>query len=391
MNPLPQASSSHRYPELDGIRGLAILFVLVFHLSGGPANSFEYLASLGWCGVDLFFELSGFLITGILMDSKTSNRYFRDFFERRLRRIAPVYYLTIAVIFWLAIPLAKRLGSPAAWTAIPSGIQIWYWLPLANIHSAFSFHLEPIGQFWSLAVEEQFYFVWPIVVLACSRAALIRISSILIVLPLVLRNIPFFLYVQFAFPEFLYRITPFHLDGLAVGALIAALLRSPERAAWLRRFAGPGLGISFVLTAALILFTNQTRYVDRPIVRFGYSAFAITFGFLVLFARTHSGSPHFPAALLRFAPLRSFGKYSYAIYVLHPIFATQLRDAARSWMPHGYWPVISIPLGMTLAWCAGWCSWNLLEKRFHRSRERRAVVVATPVRLDSTLSTDAVV
>jgi peptidoglycan/LPS O-acetylase OafA/YrhL len=376
VNPLPQASSSHRYPELDGIRGLAILFVLAFHLSGGPANSFEFLVSMGWCGVDLFFVLSGFLITGILIDSKTSNRYFRDFFERRLRRIAPAYYLTIAAIFWLAIPIAKRLGSPVPWTTIPSGVQVWYWLPLANIHSVFGFHLEPIGQFWSLAVEEQFYFVWPVVVLACSRTTLIRISSILIVLPFVLRNLPFFLYVQFAWPEFLYRITPFHMDGLAVGALLAALLRSPERAAWLRRFAGPGLGISLALTASLILFTNQTRYVDRSIVRFGYSAFAITFGFLVLFARLYSGSPHLLAGFLRLAPLRSFGKYSYAIYIVHPIFAAQLRDAAKSWMPHGYWPVISIPVGLTISWCAGWCSWNLLEKHFNHSRKCNAGAVA---------------
>ncbi len=324
------------------------------------------------------------------MDSKTSTRYFRSFFERRLRRIAPVYYLTIAVIFWLAIPLAKRLGGPAAWTMIPSGTQVWYWLPLANIHSAFSFHLEPIGQFWSLAVEEQFYFVWPVVVLACSRTTLIRVSSILIALPLVLRNIPFFLYVQSGFPEFLYRITPFHMDGLAAGALIAALVRSPERAAWLKRFAGPGLGISLALTACLILFTNQTRYVDRSIVRFGYTAFAITFGFLVLFARLHSGAPHSVAALLRLGPLRSFGKYSYAIYVVHPIFAAQLRDAARSWMPHGYWPLISLPVGVALSWCAGWCSWNLLEKRFHRpAGSRSKVAAATPAAPDSLLSTDA--
>jgi peptidoglycan/LPS O-acetylase OafA/YrhL len=115
--------------------------------------------------VDLFFVLSGFLITGILIDSKASDRYFRDFFARRLRRIAPLYYLSIAVIFWVALPLAKQPGNPASWAAISSGEQIWYWLPLANIHSVFSFHLEPIGQFWSLAVEEQFYFVWPVVVL----------------------------------------------------------------------------------------------------------------------------------------------------------------------------------------------------------------------------------
>jgi len=74
------------------------------------------------------------------------------------------------------------------------------------------------------------------------------------------------------------------------------------------------------------------------VVRFGYSAFAITFGFLVLCARLYSGSPHFWVSLLRLSPLRSFGKYSFAIYVLHPIFAGQLREAARSWMPHGYWP-----------------------------------------------------
>jgi peptidoglycan/LPS O-acetylase OafA/YrhL len=388
---MPHISSSRHYPELDGIRGLALLFVLVFHLSlDGPKNSFQYIADLGWCGVDLFFVLSGFLITGILIDAKGSDRYFREFFERRLRRIAPLYYVTVAVIFWFALPLARRLGSPAPWTAIPSGEQIWFWLPLANLHSAFGFFQgEPIGHFWSLAVEEQFYLVWPLVIFVCSRNALIRISGVLIALSFILRNLPLFLYVQFAWPQFLYRMTPFHMDGLAVGALIAALLRSPAPAHRIKRFAAPALGISFVLTAILILFTHQTDITDRSMVRFGYSAFAITSGFLILFARLYSGSPHVLAGFLRLAPLRSFGKYSYAIYVLHPLFAAQLRDAARSWMPHGYWPVISISLGLPLSWCAGRCSWHLLERRFQRSRRPRpGQIAATAEPLDSILATN---
>jgi len=373
---------------------MAVLYVVVFHLSwGAPANLFQYIARLGWCGVDLFFVLSGFLITGILIDSKSSDRYFQNFVERRLRRIAPLYCFTIAAMFWVAIPLAKRLGSPVSWTAIPSSEQLWYWLPLANIRTAFAFFgAEPLGHFWSLAVEEQFYMVWPLIVLSCSTVALGRISAALMVLALVLRNLPFFLHAQSLVPDLFYRITPFHMDGLAAGALIAALLRSPESTRRLKRFAAPGLAISFTLTACLIIFTSQLQMAERFVVRFSYTAFATTFGFLVLFARLYSGSPHFLAIFLRLAPLRSFGKYSYAIYIVHPIFAAQLRDAARFWIPHGYWPIISIPVGLTISWCAGWCSWNFLEKRFNHSRKRRIdVASASPEPLDAVLSTDAAV
>lgn len=363
-----RAGSSRHHFELDGVRGIAILLILTFHLSGGGPESFlQRIFALGWCGVDLFFVLSGFLITGILLESKKSPGFFRNFFARRLRRIAPLYYCVIVAVFWILIPAARRMGTLRLWTMIPASEQWWFWFPVANIHSALgAFPGEPLGHFWSLAVEEQFYLFWPVILFVFSEVWVMRISAGIVVSSLILRNLPFLLYVQLAYPEFLYRMTPFHMDGLALGAFIATAFGSPRTGRWMsRRFAKAGLLLSFAGTVCLIMFGHQTKIEDRLMVRFGYSAFALTSGFLVLYARLNSGLSNPLAIVLRWPLLRSFGKYSYAIYVLHPLFAHQLRDTFRTWLPHSYWPAASVPSGIILSWCAGWCSWHLIEKHFN--------------------------
>jgi peptidoglycan/LPS O-acetylase OafA/YrhL len=139
--------------------------VLLFHfLDYSPVHigAFKY----GWLGVDLFFLLSGYLITNILLAAKDSPDYFRNFYKRRVFRIFPLYYCTVAVFFLFELPLWHRAGTMLY---LPSSEQVWYWSYLANFRIAAGHVYGPVSHFWSLALEEQFYFIWPAVVYLVSR------------------------------------------------------------------------------------------------------------------------------------------------------------------------------------------------------------------------------
>ena len=162
--------SNPHIPALDGIRGLAILLVLLCHfpLYGDMQPTifidklFYAMTRAGWCGVDLFFVLSGFLITGILYDAKGSRFFFRNFYMRRCLRIFPLYYGVLAV-FFVIVPFVLPLGRNYE---LFLKDQAWYWSYLTNIKIAIEGwpKFYALAHFWSLAVEEQFYFVWPFVV-----------------------------------------------------------------------------------------------------------------------------------------------------------------------------------------------------------------------------------
>ncbi|MBV8281847.1 MAG: acyltransferase, partial [Candidatus Eremiobacteraeota bacterium] len=162
-------------PALDGVRGLAILMVLLVHFLADllpTTNSVEhaivYVAGYGTYGVDLFFILSGFLITGILYDASDKTFYFYNFYMRRFLRIFPLYYGVLALLFFVA-PLIPRLQGATLNHLV--GRQGWAWLYGVNIYTAIQgeWNLSFINHFWSLAVEEQFYLFWPMVVYLLAR------------------------------------------------------------------------------------------------------------------------------------------------------------------------------------------------------------------------------
>jgi peptidoglycan/LPS O-acetylase OafA/YrhL len=178
--PLGSRVPGARYAALDGLRGFAILMVLFVHFIGDatPHTAVERalvkLANYGIWGVDLFFVLSGFLITGILHDAKSSPHYFRDFYVRRTLRIFPLYYSALALLFGVlpVLPVAYPAGL-----AESARHQAWLWCYVTNVYlaRAGAWALPYVSHFWSLAVEEHFYLLWPIVVLTSTRAALLRI------------------------------------------------------------------------------------------------------------------------------------------------------------------------------------------------------------------------
>src|SRR5947209_649249 len=177
-DPLGEAAAAYpppgtHMPALDGLRGLAILMVLAFHFSLGHLAPERFLlaipytvAGIGWVGVDLFFVLSGFLITGILYDAKASQTYFRDFYAKRVLRIFPLYY-GVLVAFFMVIPLVHPLRSVTELKPV----QAWAWLYATNVKDSlagdwcFDKVWVRLNQFWSLAVEEHFYMIWPVAVL----------------------------------------------------------------------------------------------------------------------------------------------------------------------------------------------------------------------------------
>src|SRR5262249_41446351 len=157
-------------PELDVLRGFAILAVMFHHIGKDvPALHLEGIGRYGWTGVDLFFVISGFLITRILMEAKTKPHYFRNFYARRVLRIWPMYFALLLFAFAL-LPLAM----PTLRARIFAEAHPWqaYLFFVQNLFSVKEIAFGPVGVTWSLAIEEQYYLLWPLLVLLLSRRAL---------------------------------------------------------------------------------------------------------------------------------------------------------------------------------------------------------------------------
>jgi peptidoglycan/LPS O-acetylase OafA/YrhL len=220
---------------LDGLRGIAILLVLVHHLlqyRQDPSllgRIINGVAGVGWSGVSLFFVLSGFLITGILFDSKGGENYFRNFYARRTLRIFPLYYLfvllcTVVFPLWSVTAAAKPADSSWMW-----------WCYLGNYHYAFHHSTSEgwLNAFWSLAVEEHFYLIWPAFVFLLNRVTLMRVAACCMVLGECCRAY-FILHHNVYAP---YVWTPCRMDDLALGALVALAVRGADGLAPIRRVA----------------------------------------------------------------------------------------------------------------------------------------------------------
>src|SRR4051794_17305081 len=215
-------------PALDGLRGVAILLVLVFHFSeshsamSGWFQKLHRIAASGWVGVDLFFVLSGFLITSILFEAKRSSGYFRNFYMRRVLRIFPLYYGVLVVAF-LLIPLVHPYQNPRYQTI--AAHQGYLWAYLQNYVTWIDW--KGFTHFWSLAVEEQFYLVWPTVVFCLNRKSLMWVCGVLICVALAVRvgrvvsyhDLPAAQYQAIAQATYYYTFC--RMDALLVGAFLA--------------------------------------------------------------------------------------------------------------------------------------------------------------------------
>jgi peptidoglycan/LPS O-acetylase OafA/YrhL len=320
------ATSPRAYvPGLDGLRALAILLVIVHNTSineadaGLVARVWTGITDCGWIGVQLFFVLSGFLITGILLDGRDRPGALRTFYLRRALRIFPLYYLFLIGRF-LVLPLAMPE------LAVPFSQQIWYWLYLSNWSDLVQGSLNGMSHFWSLAVEEQFYLTWPAAVRKLRPHAL---AGLCLAITLVALGFRIGCYVAGVDHAWMYSATVARADGLALGALVALASRSefPERFVRARRIIG-GIAAAGMLVVA-VQAHGLSRY-NPEIQTVGYTLLAIVFAALV----GEIADPSPPRALrwLELPGLRSIGRYSYAMYVVHAPLHVVILAYAGSWL-----------------------------------------------------------
>jgi len=363
---------------LDGVRGVAIVMVLCVHFIGdAPAHTaigraMVKLANYGIWGVDLFFVLSGFLITGLLYDSKRSHHYFRDFYVRRTLRIFPLYYGVLALLF---------IVLPALPVPYPAGLeesaphQAWLWLYASNVYLAVhrAWALPYVGHFWSLAVEEQFYLLWPIVVLSFGRRSLLGICAAVTVLALALRSA-----LSFYGAGYVAQVvfTPCRFDALCVGGFLALAVRSVGLegvARTARSYLGPLLGM-VLLTSVWNAAVGSLPDVVLPLRG---TLVALAFGsFLVTSLAAKSGSSL--SRVLSSRVMCFLGTRSYGLYVFHGIIAygMQQHQAALDRLSARLGP----SLAMVVQACAGVgasiavaaASYELYERHFLRLKNRLA-------------------
>lgn len=311
----PEAGAT--IPALDGVRGLAILLVLAHNLNpfeeGGrflhrlaePASNF------GWVGVQLFFVLSGYLISGILLDTRGAPGYYRAFFGRRVLRIFPLYYGVLVVSF----VILPRLGLAPERLLADRDNRIWLWTYLINWTEPLGAGVAAFPHFWSLAVEEQFYLVWPFVVSRTTPRRLLQVAAALMVIAFASRLALRLAGVGEAGP---YMFTICRMDALALGGAVAALLRLPGYRDRVARHRG---AISIAVTAlfgAGFFATGGYSRAGLADQTFGYTILALAFAALVLLVvLDHERGRGWIGATFRNPVLRLFGKYSYAIYVFH--------------------------------------------------------------------------
>ena len=388
-------------PVLDGLRGLAIIAVIVCHVNwsyGGPflpgringplAAAFGW----GWVGVDLFFVLSGFLITGILYDAKGCDGYFRNFYARRTLRIMPLYFG-----FLIFIVVLSRLGcSSCHWITRDDAVSLGFYLynfRVAISHKA----LDGLHHFWSLAVEEHFYLVWPFAVWAFSRRSLMRLCVAVASISFLLRVI---VVLSGSWPLVGFFVTPCRVDGLLAGSMVALAWRDHSDWAQLRRWAGRlALGSGCLLVGIALGQRHFLPEVDIKqgqgavdaslVLTIGIAALATFFsGLIVLAVEAPLGSRL--RRLLECNGLRAFGKYSYAIYVLHGLIlsATVQLTSPLLHVPSFIAKPVTMILVSAASFAVAWISYHLYEKHFLRLK--RFFEYQQPVHLEALVSSQCV-
>jgi peptidoglycan/LPS O-acetylase OafA/YrhL len=345
------------YPQLDGLRAIAVLYVLLYHMSDldMPTPIASVLGiHIGWIGVDAFFVLSGFLITRILVNTRPTPRSFGLFVLRRVLRTWPLYF----VVLCLAYIMLRH---------DPSGHQI-NWLQHFFFVQNFTptFVARSLGPTWSLCIEEHFYLVWPFVIFFVPRRALVPVlACVLIALPCLrwwgLQNgVPY---------KQLYTETQFHLDGMIAGGLVALLVSVYAISS--RRL----ICIGYIcLTAGALLsaigFWHGTEVLFGNNVVFGFTTLAVGFsGLLILLIQSNS-SPLVRAFSLR--PLQYIGRISYGIYLLHDgVIATLLHMRKSPFIQHvlSSWQ-IAIPFRICLAIAVASVSYHFFEGPILRVKDR---------------------
>jgi peptidoglycan/LPS O-acetylase OafA/YrhL len=390
--PKARSTSIGHRPALDGVRGLAVLSVLLYHfvaqtvVTNGFERALDWALGYGLLGVDLFFILSGFLITGILYDARDETDYFKSFYMRRVLRIFPLYYGVLAVVFFV-VPLFPFLRETDLGRLHEH--QAWAWLYGVNVY--LSFHggwgaLSYLDHFWSLAVEEHFYFVWPLLVwLFRSRPkALMNLALGVALLSFGSRMVASLLGVEQVVTVVL---TPFQLDALCLGGFFAIYVRETGGGNVMKRALLPmviAAAAVAVLAFGIQHFTEVGPLALQPVRR---GMYRLMLAALLLWAFAAPASS-LVSRFFRSGPMVTLGKYSYGLYVYHHFLSYYFSshrtefEVARVVGSHTLAVLIQAVVGIGVSMAVAWLSFEYFEKpflrlkRFWPSAQERAAATA---------------
>jgi peptidoglycan/LPS O-acetylase OafA/YrhL len=358
-------------PALDGVRGVAILLVLAAHFGGG--RKFEstlmqavgQLMAGGWVGVDLFFVLSGFLITAILLKTLNHPEYYRSFYGRRILRVFPIYYLVLIVT--IVISLMSHL--PWHW------YQYSFFIFANNIVVVFYDNVGYVGPglilsaFWSLAIEEQFYLFWPYLLRAAIRSQWLPwLFLCALAGPLALR----IMFVDLGSNNAAYNLLLSRMDALAAGGLLAFLHR---RGALDDIRARVPIGIMCISLTGFLgigLFERTLAWNTGLMMTAGFDLTALGSLAFIWSALIPNSPTQFVCAA---QPLRFFGKYSYGMYIYHQIFQNYMMKylypiATRIAHSSSLGAVMYFFTAIALVTAVSVVSYHLFEARFLRLKTR---------------------
>ncbi len=380
--PAPRKLAAPRDRALDGLRGLAVLLVFIFHYGGGLQSgnlllrALGYLTQAGWTGVVLFFALSGFLITGSLWDSFEQPHWLRNFYARRALRILPLYYTVV-----LACTLLSMARGATFVDLKPFALFAFFLQDLPFL-SDWALRLNPsplpLYHLWTLAVEEQFYLIWPLLLLTVrNRRGAMRLSLCIFAVCAVFRitvwGLPFLTSIRdtHIFDSFLLT----HGSGLALGAALALALRSsrPGRVAASRRLVFRHADTAFQAGLILFLissFLSKSLTLTAPMqYMVGLPGISLACAALIPILLR----PGTPRHVFSLAPLGWLGRVSYGFYIFHillqPIFDYLATRLTHSIAGDSY-QTVRLLIAFPLSLLAAWLSYHLLELPFLRRKNR---------------------
>lgn len=340
-----KSSTAYR-PEIDGLRTIAVLSVIFYHAGLGGFSG-------GYVGVDIFFVISGYLITAIIAREMNEGRFsFAAFYDRRIRRILPALFFvstisSLAAWAWLSPEQLKDYGQSLFATMVFAANLYFY---LQSGYFSPDVHTLPLIHMWSLAVEEQFYVVFPILLLALFRFS--RLTIVSVVALLLLLSLTYSIWIQSTLPTANFFLTPLRAWELLTGSLLA--LSGAPVMAFLRRRRRWGVPIE--ITGLALILIPIANYDDTTIFP-GMAAIPPVLGTAILIATNAPQS--FVRRLLAFKPMVAIGLISYSAYLWHqPLFAfAQITSGAA---PALWVKLLLIALTLLLAWI----SWRFIEQPF---------------------------
>lgn len=371
-------SGAPYYRYLDGLRCLSVFWVILIHLKFHGNRAFEFVAGHGWMGVDMFFVISGFLITGILLREHggTGRISLSNFYARRFLRIWPAYYLLLATLMALAL---CGVGSDAP--VVLSTIK-WPAIYLTNAYAGYH-RTETVACLisWSLSLEEQFYLVWPLLLFFSVKRAW-RVAAAAVLAVTAWRTwLTFHITPGVLAMRRIFYAPDTRIDVILYGCLLAFLLADPVRVETLRRLLNRRW-VPFALAGAFLwaIYCNN-RWSGHFGNAVGYSVSAILMALII--AYLHVARPGWALAFLEWKPIVWCGKVSYGIYLFHILVIAALLGIFGR--PSSSLGEVAFAAGVYAgAIAVASISYVIYESRFLRLKERFSSFRTSPQLVAST-------